>query len=83
MRILKDIFLVNWIPAPVQESLKAQLGSCPPGTLHPVILANLTTVEQQGLPVGYMSIWKQGKLFLVGKAGIRISFLVAFSLQQI
>lgn len=48
MGIFKAVFFVDWIPAPVQESLQAQPGSSPPGTLHLVILANLTTMEQGG-----------------------------------
>lgn len=51
MGILKTVFLVDWISAPMQEPLQAQQGSCPSVTLYLVILGNLTTMEWEGLPV--------------------------------
>lgn len=58
----------------MQETLEAEPGSCHPGTLHLVILANVTTMNRQALPVALCQSESKTNMVLVGKAVIRIFF---------
>lgn len=79
---MKAIF-VEWIPSPMEETLQAQPGSCHPGTPHLVILADVTTMDRQALPVALCQSESKTTIVLVGKAVSITFFLVAFSLEQI